>query len=200
MCGQAGFKTCSKCKTIRPTCFAYFYRQKATSDGYTSWCRDCDRKRSREDKRIARAMGKIKKPSAEKSREYDKRCRERNLDRSRKQERIQARERRKDNGYRLMSNMGRRVREMISGKAGSTRHLPYDAGVLITHLERQFTAGMNWENYGSYWHIDHIVPVSSFKTNDPCSEDFIACWSLSNLRPLPASENLSKNDRRTHLI
>jgi len=27
------------------------------------------------------------------------------------------------------------------------------------HIERQFTKGMTWENYGE-WHLDHIYPVS----------------------------------------
>ena len=31
-------------------------------------------------------------------------------------------------------------------------------GVAKQHIERQFTKGMNWNNYGE-WHIDHIIPL-----------------------------------------
>ena len=46
-----------------------------------------------------------------------------------------------------------------------------DMGVikLKSHLESQFTAEMNWDNYGSYWHIDHKVPISFF--NYQCYDD-----------------------------
>ena len=40
---------------------------------------------------------------------------------------------------------------------------------------------MTWENYGSYWEIDHIVPISWFKTNEQVIN---YAWKLSNLQPL----------------
>lgn len=48
---------------------------------------------------------------------------------------------------------------------------------------------MNWNNYGIYWEIDHIIPKSLF--NFSCTEDkeFQVCWSLLNLRPLEKSLN-----------
>jgi hypothetical protein len=63
---------------------------------------------------------------------------------------------------------------------------------LREHLASQFTDGMTWENYGSYWHIDHIKPVAAFSFLVPEDQDFKDCWSLSNLQPLKAKENLSK--------
>lgn len=69
------------------------------------------------------------------------------------------------------------------------------------HLEAQFTKGMSWEEFmAGRIHIDHVIPVASFNiTSDSCNE-FVACWSLANLRPLWASENLSKGAKATHLI
>lgn len=77
--------------------------------------------------------------------------------------------------------------------------LGYTAADLRAHLERQFVKGMSWENYGD-WHVDHIVPVVQFNFQSADDPDFRACWALTNLRPLWASANLSKNRRRTHLI
>jgi len=54
---------------------------------------------------------------------------------------------------------------------------------------------MNWENYGSYWEIDHIVPLSAFKITSYEDESFKNCWSLKNLRPLQHSVNSSKKDQ-----
>ena len=59
---------------------------------------------------------------------------------------------------------------------------------LIAHLEKQFTKGMNWSNYGK-WHIDHIVPLVNAKT----PEDVIKLNNLKNLQPLWAEDNHTKN-------
>lgn len=77
--------------------------------------------------------------------------------------------------------------------------LGYTAKQLRQHLERQFTKGMSWDNYGE-WHVDHIVPVAEFRFTSPDDDAFKQCWALSNLRPLWAKDNLSKRHKRTHLI
>lgn len=69
----------------------------------------------------------------------------------------------------------------------------YTVHDLMQHLEAQFKPGMNWENQGSYWHIDHIRPKSWFDQLDPAQ--FKACWALKNLQPLEAIENIKKGNR-----
>ena len=39
-------------------------------------------------------------------------------------------------------------------------------------------------------HVDHIRPCAAFDLTS--AEDFAACWSLENLQPLWASENVRK--------
>ena len=78
--------------------------------------------------------------------------------------------------------------------------LGYSVERLKVHLERQFLAGMTWQNHGNgagHWHIDHILPRSSF---GPSELEIKACWALPNLRPLWAVDNLSKHTTRTHLL
>lgn len=65
---------------------------------------------------------------------------------------------------------------------------------LIVHLEKQFKDGMNWNNQGK-WHIDHIKPISNFSFNSYEDKDFQECWSLRNLQPLWAIDNLRKGNR-----
>ena len=54
---------------------------------------------------------------------------------------------------------------------------------------------MNWKNYGSYWHIDHIKPKTLFNYSSPEDKEFIKCWSLSNLQPLEKITNIKKGNR-----
>jgi hypothetical protein len=68
--------------------------------------------------------------------------------------------------------------------------LGYSPHLLKESIEKKFTQGMNWDNYGE-WHIDHIKPISSFNFNDLPS----VINSLDNLQPLWASDNLSKGCR-----
>lgn len=69
--------------------------------------------------------------------------------------------------------------------------LGYNIEELMKHLESLFTEGMTWENYGE-WHVDHIIPMSSFKFDSVDDLEFKKCWKLSNLQPLWGPDNLSK--------
>ena len=65
-------------------------------------------------------------------------------------------------------NFSRRMRKSLNGikesKSWETL-VNYSLEDLKLHLEKQFTNGMSWENYGE-WHIDHILPISSFNIQD----------------------------------
>lgn len=93
------------------------------------------------------------------------------------------------------ATISRRIRQSLCGTKGN-RHWEDLVGFTINqlrkHLERQFSPEMNWENYGTYWHIDHIIPISAFNFEKPEDIDFRLCWSLKNLRPLEAKQNISK--------
>ena len=71
----------------------------------------------------------------------------------------------------------------------------YTLKELMAHLETQFKEGMTWDNYGSHWHIDHIRPKSWFIYESVNDEQFKQCWALSNLQPLEADINHTKNNR-----
>ena len=66
---------------------------------------------------------------------------------------------------------------------------------LKVHLEKQFDENMTWENYGPYWHLDHKIPIAVFNFETPEDIDFKRCWSLENLQPLEARQNISKGCR-----
>jgi hypothetical protein len=66
---------------------------------------------------------------------------------------------------------------------------------LVKHLESKFDNNMSWENYGIYWHIDHIKPKSWFLYESIEDPAFKECWALENLQPLEAKKNISKGNR-----
>lgn len=63
---------------------------------------------------------------------------------------------------------------------------------------------MNWNNQGTYnvqtwdsndsttwtWQLDHIIPQSDLPYISMEDNNFKKCWSLNNLRPLSAKQNL----------
>lgn len=66
---------------------------------------------------------------------------------------------------------------------------------LKSHIDRQMLYGMTWGNRGEKWHIDHIIPLASAKT----ANELKRLCHYTNLRPLWASENLSKGSKEiTH--
>ena len=73
--------------------------------------------------------------------------------------------------------------------------LPYTVDELKVHLEELFEDWMSWDNYGSEWSIDHIIPQSKFSYTSMADKGFQDCWSLPNLRPLSVYKNLKKGDR-----
>lgn len=103
---------------------------------------------------------------------------------------------------RLECNVARALNRALRGKKNgepSFDLLGFTAEQLMTHLERQFTKGMTWENYGE-WHVDHVRPLASFTYAQPTDPDFKVAWALTNLRPLWARENISKGARVSLLI
>lgn len=104
--------------------------------------------------------------------------------------------------FRLARNIRWRLRDALKNGRRSERTLQiigYSIDDLRVHLERQFTEGMDWSNYGAGgWHIDHIVPLIEFNHNVPT--ELAACWALSNLRPLWGAENLRKGAKCQFLL
>ncbi len=84
--------------------------------------------------------------------------------------------------------------------ARTVDYLGCDIAALRAHIESQFIAGMSWTNYGSEWHIDHIVPLK-YPINDagmsrpPTLSEVIERLRYTNCQPLWAADNLIKGNR-----
>jgi hypothetical protein len=102
-----------------------------------------------------------------------------------------------DTLFKIKHRLSCRLREILNFKSiiknkTYTDVIGCSPEFLKEHLEKQFTKGMCWENHGLYgWHIDHIIPVSTAKTDD---EVYSLCH-YTNLQPLWAEDNLKKSDK-----
>lgn len=97
--------------------------------------------------------------------------------------------------FKLRGNLRNRICTVIKNKgykkeSKTAKILGASYRIVKKHLERQFTDGMNWDNYGD-WHVDHIIPLASANTKD----ELINLCHFRNLQPLWAEDNLSKGCR-----
>jgi hypothetical protein len=96
--------------------------------------------------------------------------------------------------FKLAKTIRNRINKVLSGRrrSASTELLGCSFIALRQWLSYQFKPGMTWDNYGK-WHVDHVKPLSHFDLTDPEQQRIAFHWT--NLQPLWAEENLSKNNR-----
>lgn len=211
---NSGLKLCAHCDAL------------AEAAGFIGWtCRDCIRKKARERQRLydqrPEVIARKKTPEhrtmcRKTKRIYIKkesyRAKQRDYEKS---ERGQAaRLRVVENGkawrtanpmhpktiaFKLRNRITLSLLRSLKNKknGGWLKYVDYTLDELRSHLERQFLPGMGWHNMGE-WHIDHIIPVSSFNLLE--SAQVARCWALPNLRPLWAQENKKKHARVETLL
>jgi hypothetical protein len=99
---------------------------------------------------------------------------------------------------RVISNVRKRLRDAMKGKRAALNVVGCTRKQLQQHLQSQFTKEMHWNNYGTYWHVDHIIPLSHF---DPYNEDHKRLANhWTNLRPLEAMANLRRGNRMKETV
>ncbi len=181
-------KKCNKCGEIKSV--GEFYKHKATKDRLCTYCKLC----MNEISRLWRTNNEIDKDYYKKY--YQNRDREELRCYWRK---IDKRRRLTDSKFVLNNRMRTLIFQVLRGKKRGIswrEFVDYTIDDLVQHLELQFTEGMTWEKFiKGEIHIDHIVPKSSFVFDSPDDEQFKKCWSLSNLQPLWAIDNLRKYNK-----
>ncbi len=209
-------KHCGKCREEKA--ITDFSATKGRVDGLNCYCRECQVKinhtyyMNHREKMLGKALEYQKENREDtnrKNRKWNKENRVKvcakqkewlmaNKEKSRKYSRDGSAKRRAT----LWGNIENRVnsglhRSLKSGKNGKWADIVgFGVGELKSHLEKQFTNGMNWERFmGGEIHIDHKIPVTAFHFSSVTDSDFRRCWSLSNLQPLWAFDNRSKNNK-----
>lgn len=124
-----------------------------------------------------------------------------------KQKEWNKKKRKNDPCFKLRQNVSRAVNSYLKLNNGSKKgdsflkFLPYSSEELREHLEALWEPWMNWDNYGQVsliqqtWQIDHIIPQSKLPYDSLDHPNFLKCWSLENLRPLEAKQNIRKSNK-----
>jgi hypothetical protein len=192
-------KTCTSCQVQKN--IDDFNRDKSRKDGLQNRCKECKRATDR------KYVSEHKEQNKKRSREW------RSSNKVQAQENIKKWISSHPNEYREIQKRSWRkqynknkLKKLVSGYIKQALHNPatskkifaklgYTPEQLKQHLESLFLEGMNWDNYGSEWHIDHIIPQSWLPYTSLEDDNFMKCWSLSNLQPLWAKDNISKQNR-----
>lgn len=177
-------KECKKCNTL----LSIEKFRKKHENTFSSICRDCENIQRKEyyynnlDKEKERVVTYIKN----------------NKNKVLKAKRIN-RQKRYDNdpNYKLESLIRSRFRHALKDKKNKKNSTFKYLGCTIQEvkdwLSYNFKEGMTWENHGTKWHIDHIIPCASFDFTE--ENNIYKCFHWSNLAPLECSENIKKSDK-----
>jgi len=158
-------KTCGNCGETFPATTEYFHR-----DGIKlySRCKTCKNQYSRKS--------------------YNKNKKEHNAKRVQREKKRYT----EDAAYKLKRNLSRRLNHCMRKDGESILNfIGCSINEAKRHIEKQFTEGMSWDNYGE-WHVDHIRPCSSFNFSNKVEAE--ACFHYTNLQPLWAEDNIRKAD------
>lgn len=104
--------------------------------------------------------------------------------------------RKHDLEYKIKKNLRIRLRHALKRNlknSSAVRDLGCSLDEFKLYMTQKFVNGMTWDNYGTYWHIDHIKPLICFDLTDP--EQCKAACHYSNLQPLTAFDNMSKGGK-----
>ena len=188
-------KRCSQCGIVKN--LSDFYADRIQKDGRRAACKVCkdevNKKWQLENKDRTNECRRKRAARTDNARRKWKTA---NRDRVREQSRRASEKRRVTIKGKLSACMSCAINKSLRNGSKAGRHwedlVGYTPLQLKKHLKRTFTPEMSWENYGSYWHIDHKTPVAAFNYESPEDVDFKRCWALRNLQPLEATKNMSK--------
>jgi hypothetical protein len=200
-------KKCKQCGETKKV--EYFHKEKRVKDGLDAICILCARGNSRKYLKEYRQRGCVKlkkqayaKQYYEKNKvdiiSYTRQWRKENPDKVKLFDRISHNRNMNNPQYRVANAIRGSIWHCLVKKKNNNRTesaIGYKIDELVKHLEKRFASGMNWKNYGNYWEIDHIIPISAFNFETINDVDFKLCWSLGNLRPLVSDENRKKKDK-----
>jgi len=97
--------------------------------------------------------------------------------------------------FKLISNRRHRRYMILKNKFNSTKDdLGCSPQEWRDYIESKFDSNMNWDNYGSYWELDEIIPCSAWDQSNEIEQ--IACWNYLNSRPLEKVNNRSRPSAR----
>jgi len=215
-------KICTHCKQEKP--IALFYKSKKTQE-LRQTCIPCIKEFNKKQyeahkEKIKKAVKEYciknkelvlekKRTSSKKYRatnpskvlETQRKYREANIELVREKARLYMCEKYKNNiEYKIKVCISSRLRQSLKANKKNKpwcKYVDYSINDLMVHLEKLFTDGMCFDNYGE-WEIDHVRPIASYNlTNE---KELTECWKIENLQPLWRKDNRMKSDKLDYQI
>ena len=94
--------------------------------------------------------------------------------------------------YRIKKSLAARLRNVLVKNDSTMNYIGCNIQYLREWFEYNFTSEMNWDNYASYWSIDHIIPTCKFDLT--LEDEKFKCCNWSNLMPVTVKYNSSKKE------
>lgn len=104
-----------------------------------------------------------------------------------------------DPAYKAKFYARKRVRNFLLTKGKHKRRMGISKWIGCTgrflkqYIEQRFKPGMRWDNYGSMWVIDHVIPLASANLNNIREVKRLSHYT--NLMPSFKWENMKKRDK-----
>jgi hypothetical protein len=179
-------KVCNKCGEEKDLC--EFGKSSGLKSGVSNSCKLCGRVRGQRYREQNPEQRKISvKDYKDNNREIFKKNRIKSFSKRYQSDPI----------YRLKKNIVEKTVRYLRHKQSSGSKLSMFNSIgcspsqLREYIENRFTDGMSWDNHGLYgWHLDHIIPISSAKTE----EELYMLSHYTNLQPLWAEDNMIKGN------
>jgi hypothetical protein len=179
-------KKCVKCNIEKE--FDYFYKDNRSLDGLYSSCKTCHKNRSEKWRlsnfeKVAENSKKYQISNKEKIKNY---IRDYVYNRRKEDFLFYFKERVKGN----ISKSFKRGEKKFNKKLRCEEILGCSIYDFKNYIQSKFSKGMTFNNFGE-WHLDHIVPLSTAKTED----DVVKLCHYTNYQPLWAEDNLKKGNK-----
>ena len=211
-------KKCSKCNINKEN--TLFGNLKSSKDGLRHDCMECRKKYREENKESIKIQQsnyymKNKEETLLKNKKYREEHKETiNIQRKEYRNRENIKEhnkqkmkeylpirkavikekRKSDLNFRLSEVLRSKFHKFIKGiKTSLSIYLGCSVEFLKKWLESNFYNNMSWDNYGLYWDIDHVIPVSAFDFSD--ENNIKLCYNWINLKPLEKMVNIKKSNK-----
>lgn len=180
---EEGYKRCTKCDVIRP--ISMFNSDSTKSDSLYSSCNVCRKKRSKE---YHSDYSEKLKPKRKKYREENSEVLQANY-----KDRMQS-----DPRFRLLHNLRSRINSTFKHQSAKRTFSYSDmwgcsSSDLCDHIETTFSEDISWENYGTYWTVDHLLPCDAFDHTNTDAQ--LICHNWRNLRAMESRSNVSKGNK-----
>lgn len=204
-------KQCSQCGKYKIANNKNFHQSKNHKYGLHPYCKICQK--SKDQKRYKKNCDEIRERVRQRRQDYPEKLKVEGqkyyrknktklLEKSKKYRQRPQRQKRmseihqhrmkNDILYKLRRVLRSRINKAFARKTEKSRDiLGCSIEQVRKYLENQFTEKMSWDNHGTYWEIDHIVPLAS-ATNHKALRKLC---HYSNLQPLESSKNREKGDR-----